>query len=1235
MPSQSNDHKNFYIRNLCAVLITLTVLGNFIDLCTEGSGMSQSLFLFIYSFHMPLLIFLAGSLSREAVYDRKRAVAGAVCMFLLYLSLKIIIWLVRLMMGEKPNFSLFSDSSTPWLFFSLGIYLVVGYLCRNANKRFLLVLATVFALLCGYNTSVGDYLVASRTIVFFPFFQLGQMCDIEKISDLTGSRRSRIISACILVLMLTAMVVFRKQLYVLRPMFTGRNAYKSLGKGAQVKWAYRLAAYVFSAVVSWAVLAVTPRRNMGRLISRIGEKFLTIYFWYRPVLYVLTGLHVYERLDQMLGWRMGRVAWVFCGAVLVILLSFLVVPGISKSCSKNYNEKGMDNVKKKNIGCGKYVIIYTFIFAFTFCLVHSPLLIKGFSFVNKVDGRLQHFPLLVYIGQSIREYIFGIFKGNFAMPLFDINIGLGEDILTFPASLGMLDPLVILLSPFFPMGYMEYLYNALEVFYVWLAGLSFSYLCFSFKKDALHTLIGAVVYCFGGLSLGWSVSNFSFFTVGMIQLPLLIVGANQIIRHKKIYLFVFTIFWAAINKFYSLYFMMFPVGIYVLVSCFFYENGLTDVKSYQRIKNSVYAIAKIFGAAILGVGMAGVVFIPAVYSMMSSSRSSGSVFPGSYSLAYYVDLLLSLFIRRYGEYGISCAAIVLFAVIMVFWSKNKKTKVLLTVAGLCYLSSVASYVLNGFQYLSNRWAFSISLILAYAVVETLPKLLALTKKQFAVYTAVFGAYTLFVVVEVFRGIESSTLIGVAFLGITLTILGMGVNCGPDKQENSSRRDLAMVVLIAVICNVGSLGTWLFASSGENMAYDFHKIGFETDRLENATERELEAFYLSNTEGRGDGSLFYRNTGMVWGIPTSLMSYNTVENENIIEFWKKIELSTRNQLFNHYSTDHRTVPGTLLSGKYFVATSNKDQEIPYGYTLVKTTDKGYAIYENEFALPWGYTYDSVISYDYLETLNGLERQDAMLQAIALKDVFQQSALALDVSSIPYEFTCKGCKWEDGILQITNANAAITISFEVSTEAEMYLRLEGMIIEDTQSQSIQVKYDKQTDTTNRSGYRASYYQDVTNYLYNLGSNKIGSNTITVIFSKEGKFPLENIRIFAESFKNYENRISKLKAEPLENIQWSTNRLTGTVDLSKDKILCVSVPYSKGWSATVDGEKAEILRGNYMFMCLPLTAGHHDIVFSYCSPGLKLGSVVSLASLCILVGMLAHDWRKKRAVQESSRK
>lgn len=65
-------------------------------------------------------------------------------------------------------------------------------------------------------------------------------------------------------------------------------------------------------------------------------------------------------------------------------------------------------------------------------------------------------------------------------------------------------------------------------------------------------------------------------------------------------------------------------------------------------------------------------------------------------------------------------------------------------------------------------------------------------------------------------------------------------------------------------------------------------------------------------------------------------------------------------------------------------------------------------------------------------------------------------------------------------------------------------------------------------------------------------------------------------------------------------------------------------------MDGEKVEILLGNYMFMCLPLTAGHHDIEFHYCAPGIKLGAALSVVSLGIVIGMLVYDRRKKKEVR-----
>lgn len=44
-------------------------------------------------------------------------------------------------------------------------------------------------------------------------------------------------------------------------------------------------------------------------------------------------------------------------------------------------------------------------------------------------------------------------------------------------------------------------------------------------------------------------------------------------------------------------------------------------------------------------------------------------------------------------------------------------------------------------------------------------------------------------------------------------------------------------------------------------------------------------------------------------------------------------------------------------------------------------------------------------------------------------------------------------------------------------------------------------------------------------------------------------------------YAEKIEKLREEPLENIVIGTNRVTGDINLSRNKILCLGIPYSTG--------------------------------------------------------------------------
>lgn len=58
-------------------------------------------------------------------------------------------------------------------------------------------------------------------------------------------------------------------------------------------------------------------------------------------------------------------------------------------------------------------------------------------------------------------------------------------------------------------------------------------------------------------------------------------------------------------------------------------------------------------------------------------------------------------------------------------------------------------------------------------------------------------------------------------------------------------------------------------------------------------------------------------------------------------------------------------------------------VPYGYDQEAVTTKKYRIYEDEDALPLGYTYDTWIPREKYEKLSVTEKQQALLQGAVIE------------------------------------------------------------------------------------------------------------------------------------------------------------------------------------------------------------------------------------------------------------
>jgi hypothetical protein len=72
--------------------------------------------------------------------------------------------------------------------------------------------------------------------------------------------------------------------------------------------------------------------------------------------------------------------------------------------------------------------------------------------------------------------------------------------------------------------------------------------------------------------------------------------------------------------------------------------------------------------------------------------------------------------------------------------------------------------------------------------------------------------------------------------------------------------------------------------------------------------------------------------------------------------------------------------------------------------------------------------------------------------------------------------------------------------------------------------------------------------------------------------------------------------------------------------DAWLVLSDTYYPGWTASVDGQPASVLRGDVLFRVVPVPGGEHDVELQFQPASVKLGAAISLGALLfIIVGLV----------------
>jgi len=114
--------------------------------------------------------------------------------------------------------------------------------------------------------------------------------------------------------------------------------------------------------------------------------------------------------------------------------------------------------------------------------------------------------------------------------------------------------------------------------------------------------------------------------------------------------------------------------------------------------------------------------------------------------------------------------------------------------------------------------------------------------------------------------------------------------------------------------------------------------------------------------------------------------------------------------------------------------------------------------------------------------------------------------------------------------------------------------------------------------------------------------------------GSFSADNI-----SLEEYLNPLKELRGDTLALSNYTQNSFNGTINLKEKRMLFFSIPFDKGWKATVNGQEQVLEKVNIGFMGLLLDKGSYEIHLEYEPPLVKTGLWVSCIGILLYVFLL----------------
>ncbi|MCQ4636781.1 YfhO family protein [Anaerovorax odorimutans] len=695
-------------------------------------------------------------------------------------------------------------------------------------------------------------------------------------------------------------------------------------------------------------------------------------------------------------------------------------------------------------------------------------------------------------------------------------------------------------------------------------------------------------------------------------LPLCMLGLNRLIDRGDFKLYTISLAAMMITNYY--------IGGMVCIFILFYY----PILYFSRIrKRGIAGCARITGKAVLcsvtGILISGVTLLPTFLNMQNTYYIDSQMPTDSTFYTPLMDIITNLLPQtqltvREGLPNIYCGLIAVMMLVFFLLAKSiPLRKKLLNCVFLAFL--VLSLNWNKLDFMWHGFHFPNQLPFRYSFVVS-----------FLLIALAYEAFTLF------REISFTQI-----AGVTAGICGYVILAQKLYKDDFSP-EFAYVCLLLLFAYAAFLAVYrtgkfnqtlmcfvlLVIVGGELMnhtALGVEKVSY-TNRAEYFAEsqdvRQLAA------EMRKKDKSFYRmevsnpiilNSPMLYDYPGVSMFSSTV-NGDVSYFMEHIGLEAKD-VKNRYNYVMTTpVANAMLNVKYLmgrgVPIEGEDALALVGGKETST------LYENRYDLSIGYMVDMAAAenWDYNQENPFLVLNDFVKTATGSDtDIFHSVGgplmMGSGVSLGTYENGQISCTAGTG-----EESPTATLTFTSPQEQQVYV-----YVETDGAETISAKRE--------NGQQVDLREDC-GAVVSVGKCAAGETIDINIQYEDGQAGAITAFAYGMDMAAWDQAYALLDDETLQVANHSDTKIEGTIDVEEDGYFVTSIPYEKGWTIEVDGEKRDPETLGNAFLAIPLEAGHHEIRMTYLPDGFIPGILLSLCGIGILIALCFVRKRRGETIE-----